>query len=239
MPSANDSTATTAATTLYPHHTDFTGRPPPPTDGYNWDQIKEAIKLNSLHALRRTDKGQYEYEQWQDKIDRKIYQNVGEHIAFVILQWPDLQDPADTIEHVNNNNNSTTETSLAKSKEERYKAIEPRLTLRLNHYPFPVQQSIQYFVLWSTRDMSILSERTRLNTYLQNQFVGNQDPLAGPIIEKALSPELHPPAERKKKQWMWFVNPVELRSVATVHHIHVFVRDVDPSEPSEVFFERP
>ncbi|KAF9143074.1 hypothetical protein BG015_000544 [Linnemannia schmuckeri] len=234
MPSANDSNTTTAtATTLYPHHTDFTGRDPPPTDGYSWDQIKDAIKSNSLHALRRTDKGQYEYEQWQDKIDRKTYKNIGEYIAFVILQWPDLQDPADTVEHVSHTIESP------QSKEERYRTIEPRLTLRQNHYPFPVQQSIQYFVLWSTRDMSLLSERTRLDTYLQLQFIGNQDPLAGPIVEKGLSPEVFPPVEGKKKQWMWFVNPIELRSVATVHHIHVFVRDVHPSEPSEVFFERP
>ncbi|KAH7058561.1 hypothetical protein BKA57DRAFT_449598 [Linnemannia elongata] len=238
MPSANDSATTTAATALYPHHTDFTGRDPPPADGYCWNQIKDAIKSNSLHALRRTDKGQYEYEQWQDKIDRKTYRNIGEYIAFVILQWPSLHDPADTLEHVNINTTST-EISLSTFKEERYKMIEPRLTLRLNHYPFPVQQSIQYFVLWSTRDMSLLSERTRLNTYLQLQFIGNQDPLVGPIVEKALSPELYPPGEGKKKQWMWFVNPIELRSVATVHHIHVFVRDVDFSEPNEVFFERP
>ncbi|KAF9122398.1 hypothetical protein BGX30_002025 [Mortierella sp. GBA39] len=237
MPSANESTTSTVATTLYPHHTDFTGRDPPPTDGYNWDQITNAIKLNSLHALRRTDKGQYEYEQWQDKIDRQIYKNVGEYIAFVVLEWPDLQDPADAIEHTSNNN--TTESSRSKSEEERYKMIEPRLTLRLNHYPFPVQQSIQYFVLWSTRDMSLLSERRRLDTYLQLQLIGNQDPLAGPIVEKALSPEVYPPAEGKKKQWIWFINPIELRSVATVHHIHVFVRDVDPSEPNQVFFERP
>ncbi|KAG0321783.1 hypothetical protein BGZ97_010462 [Linnemannia gamsii] len=227
MPSANESNIAAAGTALYPHHTDFTGRDPPPADGYSWDQIRNAIKSNSLHALRRTDKGQYEYEQWQDKIDRKTYKNVGEYIAFVILQWPNLQDPADD------------NTEMTQSMEEKYRAIEPRLTLRLNHYPFPVQQSIQYFVLWSTRDMSLLSERSRLDTYLRLQFIGTQDPLAGPFVEKPLSAELFPPAAGKKKQWMWFLNPVELRSVATVHHIHVFVRDVHPSEPNEVFFERP
>ncbi|KAF9131143.1 hypothetical protein BGW39_002173 [Mortierella sp. 14UC] len=218
MPSADES-----STTLYPHHTDFTGRDPPPQDGYCWDQIKKAIESNSLHALRRTDKGQYEYEQWQAKIDRKTYKNIGEYIAFVILQWRDLQDPADA-----NDNNAASQT-----EEERYRAIEPRLTLRLNHYPFPVQESVQYFVLWSTRDMSLLSERERLDNYLIEQLIGNQDSLTGP-----LSQEVYTPAPGKKKQWMWFVNPIELRSVATVHHIHVFVRDVDPSEPNQVIIER-
>ncbi|KAF9902394.1 hypothetical protein EC991_004975 [Linnemannia zychae] len=218
MPSADE-----PSTTVYPHHADFTGRDPPPQDGYSWDQIKKAIESNSLHVLRRTDKGQYEYEQWQDKIDRKTYNNVGEYIAFVLLHWPDLQDPADA-----NNNNVTSQT-----KEERYRIIEPRLTLRLNHYPFPVQESIQYFVLWSTRDMSLLSERERLDNYLNQQLIGNQDHLTGPLSE-----EVYTPAPGKKKQWMWFVNPIELRSVATVHHIHVFVRDVDPSEPKQVIIER-
>ncbi|KAG0267763.1 hypothetical protein BGZ95_002778 [Linnemannia exigua] len=220
MPSAKELNST-----LYPHHTDFTGRDPPPKDGYSWNQIKDAIKSNSLHVLRRTDKGQYEYEQWQEKIDRKTYTNVGEYIAFAILQWPDLQDPADS--------NDINTTAMSQCKEDRYKTIDPRLTLRLNHYPFPVQESIQYFVLWSTRDMSLSSERERLDNYLIQQFIGNQDQPRSP-----LSQEVYSPAVGKKKQWMWFVNPIELRSVATVHHIHVFVRDVDLSEPNEVIIER-
>ncbi|KAF9080650.1 hypothetical protein BGX23_001845 [Mortierella sp. AD031] len=222
MPSADDSNTQA----IYPHHTDFTGRDPPPHDGYSWEQIKDAIRSNSMHVLRRTDKGQYEYEQWQDQIDRKTYNNVGEYIAFSILLWPDLQDPADNLD---SNGMTRLET-----KEERYRTIEPRITLRLNHYPFPVQQSIQYFVLWSTRDMSLLLERDRLDNYLRLQFIGNQDPSAGPMVPKGLSPEVFSPAPGKKKQWMWFVNPIELRSVATVHHLHVFVRDVDLSEPTQV-----
>ncbi|KAF8938911.1 hypothetical protein EDD21DRAFT_376417 [Dissophora ornata] len=195
---------------LYPHSTDFTGRPPPPDSGYSWGQIKDAIETKSLHALRRTDKGQYEYEQWQAQIDRAKYNNVGEYIAFTILVWPDLVDPAEVDDSCG-------------PLVGRHAAIEPRLTLRLNHYPFPVQGSIQYFVLWSTRDMSVPQERDRLDSYLKEQLEGMPDSPLGPC--KGLSPELLPPAPGMQKQWMWFVNPVELRSVATVHHLHVFVRD--------------
>jgi hypothetical protein len=158
-----------------------------------------------------------------DKIDLGTYKNVGEYIAFDILQWPDLQDPADSME-----NNPTPQ-----NKEERYRTIEPRLRLRLNHYPIPVQESIQYFVLWSTRDMSLASERGRLENYLAQQFIGNQEQLTAPLSQDVYSPALN-----KKKQWMWFVNPIELRSVAAVHHIHVFVRDVDHSQPNQVVIER-
>ncbi|KAF9366412.1 hypothetical protein BGX34_003033 [Mortierella sp. NVP85] len=189
--------------TLYPHAADFTNRPGPPEGGYSWGQIEEAIRTNTLHSLRRTDKGQYEYEQWQAKVDLKDYNNVGEFIAFTILGWPDLKDPAD--KDVDPQSNW--------DPEERRKRIEPRLTMRINHYPFPVQESIQYFVLWSTRDMSVPQERERLDLYLRQQFEEHQ------------APDLLPPAHGKKKQWMWFVNPIELRSVATVHHLHVFVRD--------------
>lgn len=220
--------------TLYPHSTDFTNRPGPPEGGYSWEQIEEAIGkqlakviehvlstrgtgtdllstvgTNSLHALRRTDKGQYEYEQWQAQIDFTKYNNVGKYIAFTVLGWPDLRDPADTDTEVAGGINRTLE-----EHQECYRTTEPRLTLRINHYPFPVQESIQYFVLWATRDMSVLQERERLDLYLKQQFEG-------------LTPDLLPPAPGKKKQWMWFVNPVELRSVATVHHLHVFVRDID------------
>ncbi|KAF9921343.1 hypothetical protein FBU30_008642 [Linnemannia zychae] len=220
MPSASGDN--NPSKTLHPHHTDFTGRDPPPKEGYSWDQIKNAIRSRSLHVLRRTDKGQYEYEQWQDQIDRGTYKNVGEYIVFEVLRWPTLEDPADT---------QTATHHL--SKEDLYKTIEPRLTLRLNHYPFPVQESIQYFVLWSTRDMSLLSERDRLDKYLRLQFNGYQDADSAPLSEELLAPKAG-----KKKQWMWFVNPIELRSVTTVHHIHVFVRDVDLSESCEVIFER-
>ncbi|KAG0303658.1 hypothetical protein BGZ98_006429 [Dissophora globulifera] len=201
----------TSSSILYPHSTDFTGRPPPPDEGYSWTQIKEAIDSNSLHGLRRTDKGQYEYEQWQAKIDRATYNNVGEYIAFAILQWPDLEDPAES-----------KEADHSMTLEERHRVIEPRLTIRLNHYPFPVQESIQYFVLWSTRDMSVQEERVRLDNYLKQQLEGVQGSSSG-----GLAPGLLAPAPGMRKQWMFFVNPVELRSVATVDHIHVFVRDVE------------
>ncbi|KAG0006618.1 hypothetical protein BGZ65_005963 [Modicella reniformis] len=164
-----------------------------------------AIGANSLHDLRRTDKGQYEYEQWQAQIDLNGYNNVGEYIALSILKWPDLKDPAADADVASESNWTAKERIM----------IEPRLTLRLNHYPFPVQESIQYFVLWSTRDMSVPQERERLESYLKLQFEG-----------QAQAPDLLPPALGKQKQWMWFVNPIELRSIATVHHIHVFVRDV-------------
>ncbi|KAG0260253.1 hypothetical protein BG011_002034 [Mortierella polycephala] len=190
--------------TLYPHSVNFSGRPPPPEGGYSWEEIEKAIDSQSLHVLRRTDKGQYEYERWQQNIDRSKHENVGEYIALEILLWPDLKDPAERQDGADN--------LLA---EERYKIIEPRLTFRLNHHPFPVQESIQYYVLWSTRDMSVLDERDRLEKYLQHQ------------LGRAASPELIPPAVGKRKQWMWFVNPIELRSVASIHHLHVFVRDVD------------
>ncbi|KAF9355417.1 hypothetical protein BGX26_006598 [Mortierella sp. AD094] len=197
-----------AAPNLYPHSVDFSGRPPPPIEGYSWEQIKDAIDTNSLHLLRRTDKGQYEYEQWQNQIDRSKYKNVGEYIAFILLNWPDLEDPADAI-------NVMTENLPI---QERYKAIEPRLTLRLNYYPIPVQESIQYYVLWSSRDMSLPAEHERLDEYLKLQL--------GVPGALGLATDLLPPAPGKRKQWMWFVNPIALRSVASVHHLHVFVRDI-------------
>ncbi|KAF9909790.1 hypothetical protein BX616_011048 [Lobosporangium transversale] len=209
----------------YPHSVDFTNRPPPPEGGYSWEQIKRAMDTNSLSDLRRTDKGQYEYEQWQGLIDRTKYKNVGEYIAFTILKWPDLQDPAEALNVPNVEDHWTIE--------DRYKAIEPRLTLRINHYPFPVQESIQYFVLWATRDMSLPSERQRLDKFLEEQLDSwYHDPSTSTETEpkeprRGLAPELLPPAPGKRKQWMWFVNPIELRSVATVHHLHVFVRDID------------
>ncbi|KAF9212466.1 hypothetical protein BGZ59_006708 [Podila verticillata] len=215
--------STTSEHALYPHSTNFEGRPPPPKEGYSWEQITAAIDSKSLHALRRTDKGQWEYEVWQDQIDRAKYGNVGRYIALTVLHWPDLLDPAE--ETRTNNGNDDIGSSLA--LQERYRVMAPRLTLRLNHYPFPVQDSIQYFVLWATRDISVVSERERLERYLEEQFVG-------PVLEegqtgerKPLCEEMHPAKAGKKKEWIWFVNPIELRSVATVHHLHVFVRDVD------------
>ncbi|KAF9431254.1 hypothetical protein BGZ94_005617 [Podila epigama] len=207
---------------LYPHSTDFKGRPPPPAGGYSWEDIKSAIESNSLHSLRRTDKGQWEYEVWQNTINREKYGNVGRFIALTILQWPDLLDP---VEVLLSSTSCTTTTTTTMTREQLYKTVAPRLTLRLNHYPFPVQESIQYFVLWSTRDMSVIQERERLDQYLQEQFVG----LNGDGINNPLSKELLPAKPGKKKEWIWFVNPIELRSVATVHHLHVFVRDVDSS----------
>ncbi|KAG9319244.1 hypothetical protein KVV02_008196 [Mortierella alpina] len=207
---------------LYPHTTNFEGRAPPPDGGYSWQQIRKAIAIpdtNSLHSLRRTDKGQYEYEVWQAGIDRTRYRNVGEYIAFTILKWPDLVDPADE------------EIAIGQGTvacEERYKTIEPRLTLRLNHYPFPVQESIQYFVLWSTRDMSVPAERDRLDAFLRRQLDCPRGVSKAPVEPSShdLSSELLPSARGMIKEWMWFVNPIELRSVASVHHLHVFVRDV-------------
>ncbi|KAG0025895.1 hypothetical protein BGZ81_006785 [Podila clonocystis] len=202
---------------LYPHSTNFEGRPPPPKEGYSWDQITAAIGSNSLHALRRTDKGQWEYEEWQNQIDRAKYGNIGRYIALTILCWPDLLDPAEI--------QSDHGDDRALTLQERYRTIAPRLTFRLNHYPFPVQTSIQYFVLWATRDISVEDERERLDRYLEEQLVGRVED--GQTERRPLSEELLPAQPGKKKEWMWFVNPIELRSVATVHHLHVFVRDVD------------
>ncbi|KAF9956172.1 hypothetical protein BGZ72_002953 [Mortierella alpina] len=206
---------------LYPHTTDFEGRAPPPDGGYSWQQIKKAIDTHSLHTLRRTDKGQYEYEVWQAGIDRTRYNNVGEYIAFTILKWPDLVDPADE------------DSAGTAAREGRYKTIEPRLTLRLNHYPFPVQESIQYFVLWSTRDMSVPAERDRLDAFFGRQLNclrGISEAEVDTSLH-GLSSELLPSARGMRKEWMWFVNPIELRSVASVHHLHVFVRDVANTTP--------
>ncbi|KAG0327249.1 hypothetical protein BG004_002808, partial [Podila humilis] len=184
--------------TLYPHSTDFEGRPPPPKGGYSWDQIRTAIECRSLHTLRRTDKGQYEYEVWLQQVDRVKYDNVGRFIALMVLQWPDLIDPADAIqkeeeaiargkkkqhdtqhEHTEQQQQQQQQNQEQQletmTKEERYAIIPPRMTMRLNHYPFPVQESIQYFVLWSTRDMSVPTERARLDQYLEEQFVGDNN----------------------------------------------------------------
>lgn len=183
---------------------------------------QNAPDSNSLHALRRTDKGQWEYEHWQNQIDRAKYGNVGRYIALTVLHWPDLLDPAET--QTDNGNNDSSVLTL----QERYRAMAPRLTLRLNHYPFPVQDSIQYFVLWATRDISVASERERLDRYLEEQLVGRPLEAGQTDAERRpLSEEVHPAKAGKKKEWIWFVNPIELRSVATVHHLHVFVRDVD------------
>ncbi|KAF9973804.1 hypothetical protein BGZ73_002939 [Actinomortierella ambigua] len=208
---------------LYPHSTDFEGRPPPPPAGYNWEAIQTAIKHGSLHELRRTDKGQYEYEVWQSTINRAKYGNIGTYIAYEILGWKDLVDPADKVfAELQVSLPNATEAEQQNRLIALRSSVEPVMTLRVNHYPFPVEGSIQYFVLWATRDMSVLEERDRLNRFLVQQFVGTVETHGQPA-----SKELLPPAPGKKKEWMWFVNPVELRSVATVHHLHVFVRDID------------
>ncbi|KAG0223251.1 hypothetical protein BGW41_005669 [Actinomortierella wolfii] len=207
----------------YPHSTDFEGRPPPPPGGYSWANIQAAIKHGSLHELRRTDKGQYEYEVWQNTIDRNKYGNIGTYIALEILGWKDLIDPADkALNQYMQTNTMATPELVEQKRASLYTSIEPVMTLRVNHYPFPVEASIQYFVLWATRDMSVPAERQRLDRFLEQQFVGSSETQGKPA-----SKELLPPAPGKKKEWMWFVNPIELRSVATVHHLHVFVHDVD------------
>ncbi|KAF9164557.1 hypothetical protein DFQ26_001323 [Actinomortierella ambigua] len=210
---------------LYPHSTDFEGRPPPPPGGYSWAAIQKAIKHGSLHELRRTDKGQYEYEVWQNSIDRAKHGNIGAYIALELLGWKDLIDPADKI-FISSQESSNGTPDSEEQQQQQLAALrasnEPVMTLRVNHYPFPVEGSIQYFVLWATRDMSVPEERDRLNRFLERQFVGTAETHGRPASEEMLAA-----APGKKKEWMWFVNPIELRSVATVHHLHIFVRDID------------
>ncbi|KAF9581803.1 hypothetical protein BGW38_001050 [Lunasporangiospora selenospora] len=222
----------------FPHSVDYQGRPPPPKAGYGWEQILSAIESNSLHLLRRTDKGQYEYEQWQASIDLGQYANVGQYIALELLHWPNLVDPADQIQGRTATPSDPPPQESDQEDADRFQKVLPRLTLRLNHYPFPVQKSVQYFVLWATRDMSTPQERDTLDRFLEARLLWKdgccEDNSNGSSkVQNTVgddwirSPDLLTPEPGKKKEWIWFVNPVELRSVATVHHLHVFVRDVD------------
>ncbi|CAJ0646466.1 11215_t:CDS:2 [Entrophospora sp. SA101] len=100
---------------------------------------------------------------------------------------------------INNNNMS----SSSPSEEEYFTATTSyeNYSLKLNDFPYAIDPSITHYILWSKLPFNPNDNDNReVELFIKEKFGDN-------------------------KEWLWFINPIRLQSIRSIHHGHIFIRE--------------
>jgi len=141
----------------------------------SWSEIQTFVKAGEYHLLGRTKEDFIIYKEWHKKILLE-YDSMTDYILHTMFHY-------DVIE----NNN--------KKRAELKDDLPKQVFLRLNDFPYSLEDDIVHHILWYSTSTIPKKE-----------------------IENILMSQL-PCCE-----YLYFENPVHLRSIRSIHHLHVFSR---------------
>ncbi|KAF9187863.1 hypothetical protein BGZ50_001719 [Haplosporangium sp. Z 11] len=222
MPSSSTTTHTTLTPSVKTQHlqrqppTSITTTTTPPQNPlvfkkptkhqFTWSELSKMVASKDLTPMGRSEDVQ---EAYQRAIKRRtrIYGSPDEYIRQRVLHWP----PADKEDSFSSSSSSLPSSPLSASSDGNESSapcspispptsptgpVDPlEIALKKNEFPYSVKPGIEHWLIWSQRP---LTDEVWIRRYLEERLPG--------------------------RDFLFFINPPELRSVPSIFHVQVFTK---------------
>ncbi|KAF9418183.1 hypothetical protein BGZ94_009762 [Podila epigama] len=165
---------------------------------FSWAELTKLIADKNLKPMARSETVQAAYQKAIKRRTKK-YGSPGEYIRQRVLHWPpsetqDSSRPPSSASSHSDGNESST--SCASPPPSPSAPQDPlEIALRKNEFPYSVKKGIEHWLIWSRHP---LTDEVWIRRYLEERLPG--------------------------REFLFFVNPPELRSVPNIFHVQVFTK---------------
>ncbi|KAF9550868.1 hypothetical protein EC957_011415 [Mortierella hygrophila] len=166
---------------------------------FSWSELTKMVASKDLGPMGRSEAVQAAY---QKAIKRRTikYGSPDEYIRQRILHWPpaertDYSSPPHSYSDGNESSSSSCSSSLSPPSSPTGPVDPLEVNLKKNEFPYSVKPGIEHWLIWSRQP---LTDEVWIRRYLQERLPG--------------------------RDYLYFINPPELRSVPTISHVQVFTK---------------
>ncbi|KAF9133755.1 hypothetical protein BGX30_012184 [Mortierella sp. GBA39] len=166
---------------------------------FSWSELTKMVASKDLGPMGRSEAVQAAYQKAIKRRTKK-YGSPDEYIRQRILHWP----PAEKTEDFSpphsysdgNESSSSSSSSFLSPPSSPTGPVDPlEVNLKKNEFPYSVKPGIEHWLIWSRQP---LTDEVWIRRYLQERLPG--------------------------RDYLYFINPPELRSVPTISHVQVFTK---------------
>lgn len=171
---------------------------------FSWSELSELIASKNLAPMGRSEQVQFAYQKAIKK-RTKTYGSPGEYIRQRVLHWPPAEScdnndgsrpPSSASTFSDGNESSTSCSSVSSPPSSPTGPLNPlQIVLKKNEFPYSVKKGIEHWLIWSRNP---LTDEVWIRRYLEERLPG--------------------------RDYLFFVNPPELRSVPSIFHVQVFTK---------------
>ncbi|KAF9303558.1 hypothetical protein BGZ74_003490 [Mortierella antarctica] len=169
---------------------------------FSWSELSELVASKNLAPMGRSEEVQTAYQTAIKKRTKK-YGSPGEYIRQRVLHWPpaeapdsDSRPPSSASNFSDGNESSSSSSSVPSLPCSPIGPLNPlEIALKKNEFPYSVKKGIEHWLIWSRNP---LTNEVWTRRYLEERLPG--------------------------RDYLFFVNPPELRSVPSIFHVQVFTK---------------
>ncbi|KAF9290665.1 hypothetical protein BGZ68_006380 [Mortierella alpina] len=165
---------------------------------FTWSELSKMVASKDLTPMGRSEAVQEAYQRAIKRRTKK-YGSPDEYIRQRVLHWPPAeQDVAATPSSgaFSDGNESSTSCSSITPPSSPTGPVDPlEIALKKNEFPYSVKPGIEHWLIWSRHP---LTDEVWIRRYLEERLPG--------------------------RDYLFFINPPELRSVPSIFHVQVFTK---------------
>ncbi|KAF9940374.1 hypothetical protein BGZ75_004138 [Mortierella antarctica] len=165
---------------------------------FTWSELSKMVASKDLTPMGRSEAVQEAYQRAIKRRTKK-YGSPDEYIRQRVLHWPPAeQNVASTPSSAasSDGNESSTSCSSISPPSSPTGPVDPlEIALKKNEFPYSVKPGIEHWLIWSRHP---LTDEVWIRRYLEERLPG--------------------------RDYLFFINPPELRSVPSIFHVQVFTK---------------
>ncbi|KAF9573473.1 hypothetical protein EC968_008449 [Mortierella alpina] len=165
---------------------------------FSWSELSKMVASKDLTPMGRSEAVQEAYQRAIKRRTKK-YGSPDEYIRQRVLHWPRAEeDVASTPPSgaSSDGNESSTSCSSVSPPSSPTGPVDPlEIALKKNEFPYSVKPGIEHWLIWSRHP---LTDEVWIRRYLEERLPG--------------------------RDYLFFINPLELRSVPSIFHVQVFTK---------------
>ncbi|KAG0050067.1 hypothetical protein BGZ83_005152 [Gryganskiella cystojenkinii] len=182
-----------------PHTPSSTKKPlvfkKPTKHEFTWSELSKIVASKDLTPMGRSEVVQDSYQKAIKRRTKK-YGSPDEYIRQKILHWPPA-DKSDAGSPSDGNESSGSScSSYSTPPSSPTGPVDPlEIVLKKNEFPYSVKKGIEHWLIWSRH---ALTDEVWIRRFLEERLPG--------------------------RDYLYFINPPELRSVPSIFHVQVFTK---------------
>jgi hypothetical protein len=165
---------------------------------FTWSELSSMVASKDLKPMGRSEAVQDAYQRAIKRRTKK-YGSPDEYIRQRILHWPpataDKQDDEYPTSDGNESSSSCSSAYISPPSSPTGPIDPLEVTLKKNEFPYSVKKGIEHWLIWSRHP---LTDEVWIRRYLEERLPG--------------------------RDYLFFINPPELRSVPSIFHVQVFTK---------------
>lgn len=165
---------------------------------FSWSELTKLVASKDLGPMGRSEEVQAAYQKAIKRRTKK-YGSPDEYIRQRILHWPPAEktdDGSHSPSYSDGNESSSSCSSSLSPPSSPTGPVDPlEVNLKKNEFPYSVKPGIEHWLIWSRQP---LTDEVWIRRYLEERLPG--------------------------RDYLFFINPPELRSVPTISHVQVFTK---------------